>query len=86
MIDNIEKDFLIEAVFNRDQNTIKQFISMYVISGNNICSDGWTAYNYLDNPLSGYYHYRHVHGGGDFGIGVHSTSHIETIWHKLNPK
>ena len=39
IIDNIEKDFRLETVFNRDENTIKQFISMCVDSGNNICCD-----------------------------------------------
>ena len=64
IIDNIEKDFLLEAVFNRDESSIKKYISMYIETGNNICSDGWATYNYLDNELSGYHHYRHVHGGG----------------------
>lgn len=86
IIDNIEKYFCLEAVLNRDENTIKKFINIYVESGNNICSDGWAAYNYLDNPLSGNHHYRHSHGSGDFGIGVQSTSHIETIWAQIKSK
>ena len=24
-----------------------------------------------------------IHGGGDFGIGLHSTSHIESVWANL---
>ena len=59
---------------------------MYVEVGNNVCIDGWTAYNYLDDPLSGYHHYSHIHGDGDFGIGVQSKSHIEAIWAQIKSK
>ena len=46
----------------------------------------WAPYIYLDNPLSGYHHYRHVHGSGDFGIGVQSSSNIEIIWAQIKSK
>ena len=46
----------------------------YVEPGNNIVSDGWPAYNNLNEE--GYHHDVHIHGGGDFGFGLNSTSTI----------
>lgn len=33
--------------------------------------------------MDGYNRDVHVHGGGDFGFGINSTSHIESIWSQL---
>jgi hypothetical protein len=33
--------------------------------------------------MEGYSRSVHIHGGGDFGIGITSTSHIESIWSQL---
>ena len=67
-------------------DAIKSFILNHVKKGNKICTDGWTGYDYLDDPESGYQRYRHNHGGGDFGFGIESTSHIETLWAHLKAK
>ena len=83
IIDNIEKDFHIDTVFNRDENTIKRFISMYVDSGNNNAVSDGLAYNYIDNQLSGFHHYR-ANGSCDFWIGVQSKSQI--IWEQIKSK
>lgn len=48
IIDNASKDFCFQAVFNRDAITIKSFISKNVEIGNNMVSDGYSSYNYLD--------------------------------------
>lgn len=77
IIDNASKYFRLEAVFNRDEITIKSFISKNVEIGNNIVSDGWSSYDYLDNNNVGYNHIRHIHGRRDFGIGIQKTSHVE---------
>ena len=54
--------------------------------GNCIITDGFVAYNFLDRIDSGYTHIKHNHGRGDFGFGVESTSHIESIWSQLKAK
>ena len=86
IIDNSSKDFHLEAVFNRDAITIKSFISKNVEIGNNIVSDCYSLYNYLDNNNVGYNHIRHIHGRRDFGIGIQSTSHVESIWAQIKSK
>jgi len=80
IVDNSNHDdFRIDFEETRDTDSIKAFISKHVKIGKNICTDGWTGYNYLDQFNSGYNRFRHNLGGGDFGFGVESTSHIESI-------
>jgi len=58
-----------------------QFFSKYpsyLEPGNTIITDGWSGYNFLDE-MAEYTHDKHIHGGGDFGFGLNSTSHIEII-------
>ena len=84
IVDNSNHDdFRIDFAATRDTDSIKAFISKHVKKGNNICTDGWSGYNYLDQFNSGYHRFRHNHGGGDFGFGLESTSHIESIWANL---
>ena len=33
--------------------------------------------------MTGYSRDIHIHGGGDFDLGVNSTSHIESIWSQM---
>ncbi len=40
----------------------------------------------MDNPGSGYTHFAHNHGRGDFGFCLQSTSHIESIWSQIKTK
>ena len=80
IIDNIKKDFHLKASFKRDETTIKAFTSKFVEKGNTICTDGWQAYSFLGNPNSGYIHITHVLSSGNFGLGIASFSHIESIW------
>ena len=42
--------------------------------GNNIVTDGWAGYDWMDQAESGYRRYRHIHSHG-----LESTSHIESI-------
>ena len=83
IIDNIKKDFGLEASFKRDETTIKAFISKFVEKGNTICTDGWQAYSFLGNPHSGYIHITHVHSSGNFGLDIASTSYKESIWAQI---
>ena len=50
-INNLTKDFRIEAAKNRNSNTLKNFITSYIDSGNKIITDGWSGYLFL-NSLS----------------------------------
>ena len=86
IINNTTKDFRIEGTYERTTSAIKKFITFNVKSGNNIITDGFTSYNFLDRIDSGYTHFKHDHSGGDFGFGQESTSHIESIWSQLKAK
>ena len=60
-------------------------INVFIRENNTIITDGWRAYNFLDD--SNYIHEVHIHGPqGNFGFGLHSTSHIEGIWGTLKTK
>ena len=51
--------------------------------GNYIVSDGWSGYEWVEEENSGYNHIQHIHGRRDFGYGIESTTHIESIWWQL---
>ena len=67
----------------RNNIYLKKFIEKYIKKGNNIISDGWPGYSFLNNINSGYTHISYNHGAGNWGIGVYSTSHIEGMWSSL---
>ena len=71
IINNFNKDFRIEITKNRNTDTLKSFICKYVHKGNTIVLDGWRGRLFKKV---------HLHGGGDFGLGLRSTSYIEKIW------
>ena len=74
----------IDLYRTRNENDIKNFINNHIKINNNIITDGWPSYNYLDLPNSGYTHERFIHGpNGNFGFGQHSTSQIEGVWSTL---
>ena len=79
IIDNETKNFRISPTIERDTSNLKAFITKHVERGNHIVTDGWNGYDFLDAPNSGYLRSRHIHGGGVFGYGRDSTSHIESI-------
>ena len=53
-VDNISKDFRIEGSYERDSNKLRKFITSHIAEGNNIIMDGWSWYNFLGEPSSGY--------------------------------
>ena len=64
----------------RNQNDLKIFINNQMNKNNNIITDGWSGYGFLDTDDAEYDHEIHVHGPGwNFGFGGHSTGHIEGI-------
>ena len=79
------KEFRLEATLDRSEATLKKFIMKYIEEGNTIITDGWAGYNFLNNNSS-YNHITHIHGGGDFGFGIQSTSHIESLWAIIKAK
>ena len=63
---------------------MKLFINNHIKKENNIITDGWLSYAFLDNINSHYYHEVYVHGpNGQFRFCQHNTSHIEKIWNNL---
>ena len=84
-INNRTKNFRLETVFNRDSEILKKFVNKYIDKGNTIVSDGWAGYSFLNNNPA-YNHIVHIHGGGDFGFGITSTSYIEGLWSNIKSK
>ena len=83
IIDNVAKDFRTVASKTRDGATLKEFINRFIKRGNYIVSDGWSGYERAEEENSGYNHIKHIHGHRDFGYGIESTSHVESIWSQL---
>ncbi len=54
IINTDTKHIRLEISYNRDQHIMKKIISAHVKRGNYIVSEGWTTYDWLDNPSSGY--------------------------------
>ena len=55
-------------------------------TGNNVVTDGWGAYNWMNSHNSGYNRIIHIHGHHDFGYGAESNSHVESVWGDLKQK
>ena len=54
----------------RNQNDLKIFIYNHINKNNNIITDGWSGYEFLDTDDAEYDQEAHVHGpGGIFGFG-----------------
>ena len=72
----------IRCNITRTRNTpfMRNFIHKYIKPGIIIISDGWSSYNFLREPGSGYTHLVYSHGHGQWGRGINSTSHIESVW------
>lgn len=81
------KEFRLEGLEDRTISNMEIFIKKYIEPGNNIITDFWPAYNFL-NYKNDYNRIRHVHKRWDFGLGVDSILNIESLWNilKLNIK
>ena len=56
----------------RNQNELKIFINNHKNKNNNIITDGWSGYDFLDTDDAEYDHEVHVQGlGGNFWFGQH---------------
>ena len=81
-VDNVTKDFRVDISFKRNEAVLKEFIMTHIERGNKLITDGWAGYSFIDD-LPGYTREVHIHGASDFGYGVNSTSHVESIWSQL---
>ena len=81
-VDNITKDFRVDMAFKRNEAVLKTFITNYIEKGNKLITDGWNGYLFIDE-MNGYSREVHIHGASDFGLGINSTSHIESICSQL---
>ena len=64
---------------------MKNFLLKFIDGGNTIITDGWQGYNFISN-FNDYAHQVYNHWAGDFGKGIHSISHIESLWNSLKNK
>ena len=82
IVNTNSKEFRIVATTTgREGDILKKFITKFVPPDNNIVTDGWVSYNFLND--NGYARYEHNHGSGDFGEGEESTSHSEGLWDNI---
>jgi len=85
IISNYTKSFRLEVTKERNSAILKKFITKFVEPGNKIITDGWSGYSFLsDEP--GYLWDVHNHGAGDFGLGINTTSYIESLWQEIKSK
>ena len=83
MINTRTAEFRIEAVYERNTEIMKEIIKHHIGIGNTIITHGWGAYDWMNNLNSGYHRIIHILGHHDFGHGIESTSHIESVWGDL---
>ena len=62
LVNTRNKNFRIEAVKSRDSDILEKIIRHHVGIGNNIVTDGWGAYNWMNSLNSGYHRIIHIHG------------------------
>ena len=76
-IDNTNRDFWLEASYEKDGVILEKFIRMNIEEGNHIITDSLLGYNFMNRPNSGYIHISHNHSNGISGLRTESTSHIQ---------
>lgn len=74
----------LDVIKERNGANLKIFVTNHIAPGTKIVTDGWLGYSFLDDDDNSVWeHEIHHHGGGDFGFGSNSTSHIENCWANL---
>lgn len=69
----------------KNRDIVKSFITAYIDSWKKIITKGWPGYLVLHNMIN-YEWESYNHGAGNFGFGLSSTSHIESLYHQLKSK
>ena len=64
----------------RGSETLEKIIRHHIPPGNNVITNKWGSYSWMNNPHSGYNRIIHIHGNRDFWFGEESTSHIKSVW------
>ncbi len=83
MTDNLSKDFTVVVSKSPGQEATKKFITRYIPKGNNIVTKVGQVTNGLIIGNSGYTLFEQKLKRNDFGYGIESTSHVESIWGQL---
>ena len=65
IINTINKEYRISITLSRDTPHLKKFINTYIPPGNNIITNRWSSYNFLNNL--GYRRLEHNHGRNNWG-------------------
>lgn len=73
----------LELSYDRNTYIMKKIIKSDIKTGNIVVIEGCSAYSWLSHPFSGYIHFMHNHGAGNFRSGLDSTSQIEALWNYL---
>ena len=60
IIDDYSKDFRLNLKLERNQETLKSYLTHYAEPGNTIVIDGWSGYDFLSNT-GDYHHNIHLH-------------------------
>ena len=77
LIDIVNRNIRMEIVHKRNEVIMKEIIMHHIGINNTIKTDGWDAYNLLNDINYHYNHIVHIHGRYQFGYGKEFTSHIE---------
>ena len=70
----------IDVMSIRNSSNLEIFVKNHVKAGTTIVTDGWDGYSFLESDNSVWPHEIYNHEAGNFGLGSHSTSHIEITW------
>ena len=73
----------IDVMSIRNSTNLEIFVKNHVELGTTIVTDGWAGYSFLESDNSVWPHEIYNHEAGNFGLGSHSTSHIEVTWSYL---
>jgi hypothetical protein len=65
-----------------NSSNLERFILNHFRKGTHFKKDAWAGYNFLNKNIK-YTDETHVHGGGDFGYSLHSTSYIEGLLEEI---
>ena len=85
-VETVSKKKRFDIIKQRNSQNLKIFAMNHIEPGTHITHDGWTGYTFWGDDDLLCTEEVHNHGGGDFGVGVHSTSNIEHTWAQMKNK
>ena len=75
-----------DIIPQRNSANLENFTINHILPGTHITHHGWAGYNFWGDDELVCTEEIHHHGGGDFGEGEYSTSHIEHSWAQMKSK